>query len=99
MLVLSVMNIKSGPPTPERHPLGMVERAKECLRFTLVIYSATSFYVERCDESRNSSDTDRVRIVSISELDNVEINGVKLKKLVADKFREWSAQHPPQRHS
>lgn len=90
-----VRNFHSKPWPPERHLLGVIERAKECLRFTLVVYSTTCFYVERYDESRNGSDTDRVYIVSNSEFDNVEINGVALKKLVADKFHELSVPRPP----
>jgi len=86
------MNMPHRPPTPERHVLGVTIRSGKSLRFILVFNSATSFYVEHYDESPDTHDTDRIRIIPISQFDEYDINGVSLRKVVADKFRELSGR-------
>jgi hypothetical protein len=90
------MNWTRNPPTPERHVLGVTIRSNESLRFTLVFTSATDFYVERYDDSPDTFDTDRLRVIPVSEFHKYDVDGVSLEKLVADKFRELSERRYPQ---
>lgn len=72
----------------QRFHLGSVSRNEGTLWFTLVMENTKDFYVELYNDTCQPFVKERLKTFRIADFDQYEINGVALKKLVADKMQE-----------
>jgi len=71
-----------------RYPLAEVNKSDGTLWFTLVFEDYTNLFVERYNDSDRALLTTRIQNIPIKRFDRFKINGVPLKKLVAEKLEE-----------
>jgi len=74
-----------------RYPLAEVSRPTGTLWFTLVFEDYANLFVERYNDSNRSLLADKIQNIPIKKFDKYTVNGVPLKRLVAEKLEEIHA--------
>ena len=71
-----------------RYPLAEVNKPDGTLWFTLVFEDYANLFVERYNDSDRALITARIQNVPVKKFDRYKVNGVPLKRLVAEKLEE-----------
>jgi len=75
-----------------RYPLAEVNKSDGTLWFTLVFEDYANFFVERYNDSDRALVADRIKNIPVKKFDRYKVNGVPLKRLVAEKLEEIHAE-------
>ena len=75
-----------------RYPLAEVNKPDGTLWFTLVFEDYANLFVERYNDSNRALVTARIQNIPVKKFDRYKINGMSLKRLVAEKLEEIHAE-------
>jgi len=75
-----------------RYPLAEVNKPDGTVWYTLIFEDYANLFVERYNDSDRAFITDRIQNIPVKKFDKYKVNGIPLKRLVAEKLEEIHAE-------